>query len=147
VIDRRIGRKRTRWSAKSFEGAVAALTQYFVGNQTLAQSLHQVAELATRALPQTDHVGITMMVDGKLTTSIFTHPEVPEIDQAQYRTGDGPCIDAYRTGVPYFIDSTREPGRWQAFRDSADRHGVLSTMSLPMITHDGTIGAAWAPTN
>jgi GAF domain-containing protein len=128
-------------SQNPFEGAVAALTQYFVGNQTLAQSLHQVSELATVALPQTDHVGITMMVSGKLTTSIFTHPEVPEIDQAQYRTGDGPCIDAYRQGVPYLIESTREPGRWQDFRDSAERHGVLSTMSVPMITHDGTIGA------
>jgi GAF domain-containing protein len=128
-------------SVNPFEGAVSALTQYFVGNQTLSESLHQVSELATVALPQTDHVGITMMVDGKLTTSIFTHPEVPEIDQAQYRTGEGPCVDAYKEGVPYIIESTREPGRWQAFRDSAERHGVLSTLSLPMVTHDGTIGA------
>jgi GAF domain-containing protein len=124
-----------------FERTVATLSQYFVGNQTLSESLHQVSELATLALPQTDHVGITMMVDGKLATSIFTHPEVPEIDQAQYRTGDGPCIDAYRDGVPYLIESTREPGRWQAFRDSAARHGVLSTMSLPMSTPIGAIGA------
>ena len=86
-------------SGNPFQGAVAALTQYFVGNQTLSESLHQVAELMTVALPQTDHVGITMMVDGKLTTSIFTHPEVPDIDQAQYRTGEGPCIDAYREGT------------------------------------------------
>ena len=128
-------------SENPFQGAVSALTQYFVGNQTLAESLHQVADLMTVALPQTDHVGITMMVNGRLTTSIFTHPEVPEIDQAQYRTGDGPCIDAYRDGTPHIIVSTREPGRWQAFRDSAERHGVLSTLSLPMITHDGTIGA------
>ena len=124
-----------------FEATVAALSQYFVGNQTLGQSLHQVAELTLAALPQTDHVGITMLVDGKLTTSIFTHPEVPEIDQAQYRTGEGPCVDAYRDGVPYTIESTREPGRWQAFRDSAARHGVLSTLSLPLITRDGPIGA------
>ena len=124
-----------------FEAAVAALTRYFVGNQTLGQSLHQVAELSIEALPQADHVGITLLVDGKLKTSIFTHPEVPEIDQAQYRTGEGPCVDAYRDATTYIIESTRHPGRWQAFRDSAARHGVLSTMSLPMITHDGPIGA------
>jgi GAF domain-containing protein len=128
-------------SVTPFEDAVAALTQYFVGNQTLAESLHQVAELITLALPQTDHVGVTMMAEGKLATSIFTHPEVPEIDQAQYRTGDGPCIDAYRHGTVYIIEDTGMPGRWQEFRDSARRHGVLSTMSLPLITHDGTIGA------
>jgi GAF domain-containing protein len=124
----------------AFEDAVDALTRYFVGNRTLSESLHQVAELATVALPQADHVGITMMEGDTLTTSIFTHPELPEIDQAQYRTGDGPGVDSYRRGVPHIVESTRQPGRWQAFRDSAERHGVLSTMSLPMSTHDGTIG-------
>jgi GAF domain-containing protein len=124
-----------------FEAAVAALTRFFVGNQNLGETLHQVTELTVQALPAADHVGITLLVDDKLKTSVFTHPEVPEIDQAQYRTGDGPCVDAYRTGLPYRIESTVEPGRWQEFRDSAVRHGVLSTLSLPLSVHDATIGA------
>jgi len=124
-----------------FEAAVAALTRFFVGNQTLGESLHQVSGLTMQAVPGAHHLGITMMVDGKLKTSVFTHPEVPEIDQAQYRTGDGPCVDAYRTAEPYRIESTLQPGRWQAFRDSAARHGVLSTLSLPLKTDDTTIGA------
>jgi GAF domain-containing protein len=125
----------------NFESAVAALTRYFVGNQTLGESLHQVAELSIEALPQATHCGITLLVDGKLKTSVFTHPEIPEIDQAQYRTGDGPCVDAYRHGKTHTIDSTLEPGQWQEFRDSAAKHGVLSTLSLPLVTHDGPIGA------
>src|SRR3954451_11479271 len=124
-----------------FQAAVQSLTRYYVGSQTLGDTLHQVAELTIQAVPAADHVGITLLVDDKLKTSVFTHPEIPEIDQAQYRTGDGPCIDAYREGKPYTIDSTLEPGRWQAFRDSAAEHGVLSTLSLPLITHDGPIGA------
>ena len=124
-----------------FEAAVAALTRYFVGNQTLGETLHEIANITMQAVPVADHVGITMMVGDKLTTSVFTHPEVPEIDRAQYRTGEGPCVDAYRTGTPYTIASTLEPGRWQEFRDSAARHGVLSTLSLPLVTHDGPIGA------
>src|SRR3954470_15765159 len=125
----------------NFESAVAALTRYFVGNQTLEESLHQVAELSIEALPQATHCGITLLVEGKLKTSVFTHPEVLDIDQAQYRTGDGPCLDAYRHGKPYTIDSTLEQGSWQEFRDSAAKHGVLSTLSLPLVTHDGSIGA------
>jgi len=128
-------------SVPLFEAAVASLTRYFVGNQTLKETLHQVSELTVQAIPGADHVGITLLVDGKLKTSVFTHPEVPEIDQAQYRTGEGPCIEAYRTATPYLIRSTLEPGRWQEFRDSAARHGVLSTLSLPLRTHDGAIGA------
>ncbi|HEY4610780.1 MAG TPA: GAF and ANTAR domain-containing protein [Ilumatobacteraceae bacterium] len=128
-------------SVPLFQAAVASLTRYFVGNQTLDQTLHEVAELTIEAIPPTDHVGITLLVDGRLKTSVFTHPEVPEIDQAQYRTGDGPCIDAYRTGAPYLIRSTLQRGRWQEFRDSAARHGVLSTLSLPMIIEARPIGA------
>jgi GAF domain-containing protein len=124
-----------------FEDAVAALTRFFVGNQTLGETLHQVAELTVQAVPGSDHVGITLLVDGTLKTSVFTHPRVPEIDRAQYRTGNGPCVDAYRTGEPHRIESTLEPGRWQEFRDSAARHGVLSTLSLPLTVHDETIGA------
>jgi GAF domain-containing protein len=124
-----------------FESAVSALTRFFVGNQTLGQSLHQVSELTLQAVPGAHHVGITLLVADTLKTSVFTHPEVPEIDQAQYRTGDGPCVDAYRNGETYRIESTQEPGRWQEFRDSAARHGVLSTLSLPLKTEDTTIGA------
>jgi GAF domain-containing protein len=127
--------------SSGFEAAVAALSRYFVGSQSLGEALHQVAELAAQALPQTVDVGITLLVDGKLKTSVFTHPEVAEIDRAQYRTGEGPCIDAYRDGLPHLIASTSQPGRWQEFRDSAARHGVRSTLSLPMVTGDGAIGA------
>ena len=124
-----------------FQEAVASLTQYFVGDRSLGDTLNEVCLLTIKAVPVTDHVGITLLVDGKLKTSVFTHPEVPDIDRAQYRTGEGPCIEAFRTGEIFTIDSTREPGRWQEFRDSAERHGVLSTLSLPLLTHDGPIGA------
>jgi len=124
-----------------FEASVESLTRYFVGSQTLGETLRDVADLTIQAVRPTDHVGITLLVDGKLKTSVFTHPEVPEIDRAQYRTGDGPCVDAYRTSKPFLIRSTLEPGPWQEFRDSAARHGVLSTLSLPLMINGGSIGA------
>jgi len=121
--------------------ALAALTRYFVGDDRLGASLHRVAELAKTALPQTDHVGITLLVDGKPKTAVFTDPAVPEIDQAQYRIGDGPCLDAFRTGRANRITSTVEPGPWQAFRDTAAAHGVRSTVSIPLTATEGPLGA------
>src|SRR3954447_1834095 len=135
------GRKPMSDQVPLFEAALAALTRYFVGNQTLGETLHQVAELTIQAVPVADHVGITLLVDAKLRTSVFTHPEMPEIDRAQYRTGEGPCVEAYRTGVVQTIESTLLPGAWQEFRDSAARHGVLSTLSLPLVVHGAPIGA------
>lgn len=127
--------------AQAFQESFVALSRFFVADQSLGESLHQVAELTIKALPQTADVGLTLLVDGKPKTSVFTHPEIPEIDRAQYRTGDGPCLDAYRHGKPFIIESTREPGRWQAFRDSAARHAVHSTMSLPLLCQDTAFGA------
>jgi len=121
--------------------AMAALSRYFVGDDTLGASLTRVADLATTALPQSDYAGITLLVNGKPRTAVFTDPDVPDMDQAQYRTGDGPCLDAFRNGQPYQIRSTLERGPWQAFRDVAAEHGVLSTLSMPLIATQGSLGA------
>jgi len=121
--------------------SVAALTQYFVGDATMGETLTRVSELTTIAVPQCELVGITMMVDGRVGTFVFTHPEVPEIDRAQYDTGRGPCIDAYNTGDVYVIESTKTEQRWPEFCEVAREHQVLSTLSMPMIATGGAIGA------
>jgi GAF domain-containing protein len=121
--------------------SVAALTQYFVGDATMQTTLDRVADLVTIAVPQAEQVGITMMVDGRVGTYVFTHPEVPEIDRAQYESGHGPCVDSYRSGEVVTIDSTVRDDRWPEFTDVARRHGVLSTLSLPMIVNHQSIGA------
>jgi GAF domain-containing protein len=124
-----------------FEEAVVALSNYFVGTATMGDSLAEVARRTIDALPQSKHVGVTLLVEGKLTTSVFSHPEVAEMDRTQYETGDGPCVDAFREGRIHVIGSTETPGRWQAFRASAFHHGILSTLSLPLTTGSGRIGA------
>src|SRR4051794_21252888 len=77
-----------------------------------------------------------MVIEGKERTGVYTDAESPEIDQTQYDTGDGPCLAAMREQQSHLIDSTKEPGRWQAFRDTAYAHGILSTLSLPLATTD-----------
>src|SRR3954454_22604444 len=121
--------------------SVAALTQYFVGDATMGETLTRVSELTTVAVPQSEFVGITMMVDGRVGTFVFTHPEVPEIDRAQYETGRGPCINAFNTGEVFIIDSTITDARWPEFCQLARDHDVLSTLSLPMMLTGGPIGA------
>jgi len=121
--------------------SVAALTQYFVGDATMGETLTRVSELTTVAVPQAEFVGITMMVDGRVGTFVFTHPAVPEIDRAQYDTGRGPCVNAYHTGDVFVIDSTLTDQPWPEFCQVARDHGVLSTLSLPMMLTGGPIGA------
>jgi len=121
--------------------SVAALTQYFVGDATMGETLTRVSELTSVAVPQSEFVGITMMVDGRVGTYVFTHPTVPEIDRAQYDSGRGPCVDAYHTGNVFTIDSTLTDERWPEFCQVAREHDILSTLSLPMVVTGGPIGA------
>ena len=46
-----------------------------------------------------------MLVDDKPTTAVFTDPDSPDIDQAQYRSGKGPCLKAFRTGQIQAVDT------------------------------------------
>lgn len=70
---------------------------------------------------------------------MFTHPEAPEIDQAQYATGDGPCLDAFRHDRVVEIGSTAT--RYPEFVRVARQHGICSTLSLPRSGETGPMGA------
>src|SRR5438477_12652840 len=110
---------------------VSGLAQVVVPNEDLDATLQRVADLAVREVDDCDMAGITLLRDGKPVTAVFTDPEAPEIDTAQYSSGSGPCLDAFRTGEIFQIaDTTAEP-RWHEFCVRAAAGGVRSTLSLP----------------
>ena len=121
--------------------AVSALTAYFVGDVSMLETLTRVSELARNALGASDQVGITLVVDGRPGTYVFTDPEIPEVDRAQYETGDGPCLAAYDTGATVLVPSTRTAHEYPRFCPTAERHGILSVVSFPLATPAGRIGA------
>jgi GAF domain-containing protein len=72
---------------------------------------------------------------------VFTDPASPEIDQAQYASGTGPCLDAFRDGVPYAVVDTENEPRWPAFAAQALAHGIRSTLSIPLTLDEASLGA------
>ena len=121
--------------------SLAALSRFFVGDATMGDTLRRVIELVVVAMPPATYAGISMLVDDKVTTSVFSDPEVPEIDQAQYSAGTGPCLDAYRDGEVHRIASTERDDRWPEFCRTAVEHGIRSTLSLPLRVGDDSVGA------
>jgi GAF domain-containing protein len=122
--------------------SLRVLSSFFVGDVTLADTLTKVAELARNSTPPVEFVGLTMMVDDRPSTAVFTDEESPEIDQAQYAAGRGPCVESFATGEVQMIDSTRHDRRWPEFSAACLNHGILSTLSLPMkqgATHLGAM--------
>lgn len=120
--------------------SLAELSAFLVSDLSIADTLTRVSGLAVEAVPAAMFAGITMMVDDQVTTQAFSDPACPEIDQAQYESGRGPCLEAFRSGSMILVESLENDGRWPEFAAAALAHGVRSTLSLPMLSGDTAVG-------
>ena len=125
----------------SLSNGVEAMSRFFVGDATLGDTLHRVSELACAALSTADMVGITMLVEGRPRTAVFTDEDAAQIDAAQYETGIGPCLDAFRHRQVYRIDDMDKDHQWSPFSEAAAAHGIQSSMSLPLLARHEGVGA------
>jgi len=111
------------------------------GEGDVEATLREVTECALEAVGA-DMAGLTIRDDrGRQATVIYTDLMVPEIDQAQYDHDRGPCLDAARTQEPVEVEDTRREPRFPEFAATARAHGVLSTLSLPVVVASDGLGA------
>ncbi|MBP2368297.1 GAF and ANTAR domain-containing protein [Pseudonocardia parietis] len=115
----------------------AELTTALLASGSVADILARVAAAARRVVPAADLVSVTLRdVDGRFHTPIETGPAASDIDEAQYRSGRGPCVESARADGPALAvaDDLRSDGRWPEFAEAATRFGyrsVLATALLP----------------
>jgi GAF domain-containing protein len=120
---------------------IAELSRLLVNEEALEDTLQRVADLACRNIAGADVAGVTLLQDGKPRTTVYTDPTSPQIDAAQYETGIGPCLDAFRHQQVFRIDSVADDERWPEFSRAAAEHGMHSTISLPLSVRGNGIGA------
>jgi GAF domain-containing protein len=123
-----------------FVSALEALTSFHVSEKNFGDTLTHLAGLAVEWTPAA-MAGITLNIGGKDATAVFTDADAPDIDSTQYETGVGPCLDAFRHGTVYRMEDARGEERWPEFASACVDHGILSTMSLPMVGRSGALGA------
>jgi hypothetical protein len=58
--------------------SLSALSRFFVGDGTVEETLTRVADLTIEAVPPAELAGITMLVEGRQRTAIFTDETAPE---------------------------------------------------------------------
>jgi ANTAR domain len=68
--------------------------------------------------------------DGELISAAATHPDLAELADLQLRTGDGPLVEAARTGAAASCSDTLEEGRWPGFAEAALCRGVRCSVHL-----------------
>jgi GAF domain-containing protein len=121
--------------------AFAELSKIMLGAQPLSETLSRIAQLAKQTIPGAAEVSVTLMQDGTVTSVSFTGPLAVQLDERQYESGFGPCMDAALSGATIPIDDTAQGGAYPDFGRVAFRHGITHTMSIGLPVEQRTVGA------
>lgn len=112
------------------------LTQTLLAASSVAEALELVVLTAHRIVPGAELVSVTLRSpDGAFHTPVATDSVAIELDQVQYQTGEGPCVDAARPSGPAYAcsDNLAAEPAWPQFGRAAAAHGFASVLATALL--------------
>jgi len=79
--------------------------------------------------------------DGRLGVAGASDPVAGRVELLQQELGEGPCLDAHRSGEEQLVEDLGADGRWPAFAGLAGGLDVRASFSFPLRVRDARIGA------
>lgn len=114
----------------------AQLTVNLLNAGSVADVLEHVVLAAHRVIPGADLVSVTLRSsDGVFHTPVETDVIATKLDQLQYETQEGPCLEAARPDGPaeaHSDDLATEPA-WPRFGPAAAAQGVRAVLSVALL--------------
>jgi GAF domain-containing protein len=121
---------------------LAELAGLLVEEQTLQSTLRKVLDVATRVIDGCDAAGVTITAGSGARTAAYTDRRTLTIDSQQYDAGDGPCLEAARTGRPQRIDHLDQAEtRWPGLARAAHAVGIRGLLAAPLEVNGELLGA------
>lgn len=111
------------------------------GGGDMQEILQAVVHYAKRRIPGTDEAAITLIRGGNAGTVATTGGIAEVLDELQYETGYGPCLDAGRSNEIIHITDAATETRWARYLPPAQEHGLASSLSLPIPVENYLVGA------
>lgn len=115
------------------------LTRSLLSATTVGDVLTQVVAAARRVVPAVHMASVTLRTsDGRFHTPVETDPIAAELDQAQYRSGRGPCVESARADGPAMArsDDLGTDDRWPEFASASVRAGFGSVLATSLMPED-----------
>ena len=106
-------------------------------SRDLDQALKELVGLAWEGVAGCDGASVSVLHEGTVSTLTATQSRISDLDHAQYRNGDGPCVSAIRDHRPVVVKDYRSEDRWPAVAAEALEVGISSSLSLPLVDGDG----------
>ncbi|MCT2583150.1 ANTAR domain-containing protein [Actinophytocola sp. S1-96] len=126
---------------------LASLTRALVDATTVGAVLRRIVTATTVIVPGADLVSFTLRdPGGGFFTPTGTDPVASALDEVQYETGAGPCVDAARLDGPAYAasDDLATELRWPTFAAAATGHGFAAVLSTDLLAHDRPPGPGGA---
>ena len=101
---------------------------------SVSDTLQAVVRLAVATIEGCDVAGIFLLEGGAVTTPVQTDTIVAEVDAAQHRCGEGPCLDAIGQGGSFYADELADDARWPSFGPEASAIGIRSALAVNLHT-------------
>lgn len=121
--------------------AFAELGRINLSQADLGQVLSRVATLAASVIPGAVDVSVTLVTKGVAGTATFTGELAMALDETQYDSGYGPCLDAAAQHAVFVVDDMATDSRWPAFAAAALERGVRSSLSVGIPIQEAVSGA------
>jgi GAF domain-containing protein len=136
-----VGDQPVHASPSTDQGRVAhAVLGTVIGDQPLGAVLERIARLATEEIPGVDEASVTLLKNGKARSAAFTGALAVDLDERQYETGFGPCLDAAVSGATVAVPDMSAETTYAAFAQEAARRGVTHSMSVGLPIGTSTVG-------
>jgi transcriptional regulator with GAF, ATPase, and Fis domain len=124
----------------------AEVARVLLAEPTLEGTLRQICKVAVDLVPGCEAAGTSIVRGHKREPRIETVASVgdvpPRVDALQYRTGEGPCLDAIREHEVFETGELSAEDRWPRFaRRAAKETGVRSMLSIRLYVQEDTYGA------
>lgn len=126
---------------------LSALTRVLLDATTIEQTLRQITAASIVVIPHTKIASVTLCDPaGRFFTPVQTDDVATELDQVQYATGAGPCVDvASADGPGYALDQDlTTASAWPRFAATAVRNGLGSVLSTALQPAGGEVSVRGA---
>lgn len=148
---------------ENFLSGMLELSKIMVRQDPVEDTIQEITDLAAHTLGPIDGVGLTLVegvgpdssaaegnvgrVSGrsstpvKVRTAAYSSEWVIEVDEAQYSSGEGPCLHAIADGECHEVPDMESEERYPSFSKLASREGVGSALALPLKAGEQVSGA------
>lgn len=114
------------------------------GDTRPVTGIGQVSDTAVR-LTGTDGAAVALLSKSAAVRELVyaTDPLAQQLDELQFTIGEGPCIDAYTSGLPQLVDDLDGPvprSKWPIFVSDATALGAASVFAYPIASGPTAFG-------